>query len=172
MAMVLLGLFIIFKIKIKQKIKILKLRCMKLALENSNIKPEDVSYINAHATSTPAGDIAEITAIKRLFSNSKQTINHSVYISSLKGSIGHLLGAAGAAESAFTVLALKETILPPTINLNTIDPALNLDEMPFLKIVQNQKFTLEKSTQRLIALKNSFGFGGTNAALCLSNFIE
>lgn len=141
---------------------------MQLALERANIEPSQVDYINAHATSTPIGDLAEVMAIKRLFG--KNVPSKKVYISSLKGSLGHLLGAAGAVESIFTVKAIQERIVPPSINIEQLDPEMKLDQAPNLEIVANQKKDLEKNTNRIIAVKNSFGFGGTNVSLCLSNF--
>ncbi len=137
---------------------------MKLAVENSEVKLEDIDYINAHATSTPAGDIAEINAIKKLFKN-ENDFKKTIYISSLKGSLGHLLGSAGAVETIFTVLACKNKIIPPTINLTEIDPEIKLDS--FLKLNQEELYL---NSNKIIALKNSFGFGGTNASLILSSF--
>lgn len=147
---------------------------MNLALQNANVRPEQLTYINAHATSTPAGDLAEITAIKRLF-KSQEANENKIYISSVKGSLGHLLGAAGAAETILTILACKERVLPPSINLKNIDPQFKLDEVSCLRIVQNEKLILDScldESKRIIALKNSFGFGGTNVSLCLSNFVN
>lgn len=141
-------------------------RCMSLALKNAGLSASNVNYINAHATSTPAGDLAEINAIKRLFANCEQK-PREVFVSSIKGSIGHLLGAAGAVETIFTILACKHKTLPPSINIEHLDPALDLNNS-FIQIVKNEKRTL--SSDKLIALKNSFGFGGTNASICLTNF--
>ena len=137
------------------------LRCMQMALNNSSVTPNQISYINAHATSTPAGDVAEYSAIKKLF---VQAQSPDVYISSFKGSLGHLLGAAGPAELALTLLALKNRIVPGSVNTRNLDPDLNLQDN--LKIVTTHQVTLTR--QRLIALKNSFGFGGTNCSLVIS----
>ena len=143
---------------------------MKQVIKNSNIKLETINYINAHSTSTPVGDLAEITAIKRLFNKCSKTEQNPIYITSLKGSLGHLLGAAGAVETIFTILTCKEKVIPPSINIQKIDPAFKLEEMPFLKIVDNKKKVLDNGV-RIVSLKNSFGFGGTNASLCISSFI-
>ncbi|CAF0908398.1 unnamed protein product [Brachionus calyciflorus] len=141
-------------------------RCMSLAIQDSKIRPEDLNYINCHATSTPAGDLAEITAIKRLFK--EKYLSHDVYISSMKGALGHLLGAAGAAETILTVLACKNKVLPFNLNLETIDSKLDINEIPQLKIIQKEP--IELNANKIIALKNSFGFGGTNASLCLGSY--
>jgi 3-oxoacyl-[acyl-carrier-protein] synthase II len=133
---------------------------------------EKINYINAHATSTPAGDIAEIIAIKRLFNQvDLNQIENEIYISSLKGSLGHLLGAAGAVETIFTILSCKEKTMGPSINIETLDSNLKLDEVPFLKILQKTK-TLNNSNNKnkFVALKNSFGFGGTNVSICIGNY--
>lgn len=139
---------------------------MKSALEDSSLTVDQIDYVNAHATSTPAGDLAEITAIKTLFKNSTQRI----YISSLKGSLGHLLGAAGAVESILTIKALQNRIIPPSINIENLDAGFKLEQTLNLEIVANQKREFTTQNQRMIALKNSFGFGGTNVSICLSSF--
>lgn len=140
--------------------------CMNLALQDSNIKPEELNYINCHATSTPAGDSAEMTAIKKIFKN--QNLSHHVFISSMKGSLGHLLGAAGAAEVILTVLACKDKILPFNLNLENIDPVLEMEQVQKLKLISKNNVILPN--QKIVALKNSFGFGGTNSSICLSSF--
>ena len=144
---------------------------MKMAIEQSNLKPDQIDFINAHATSTPVGDIAEIAAVKRLFASFNSKPANPVYVSSLKSSLGHLLGAAGAVETILTILACKHKVIPPMINVNQLDPELKLNEADFLKILLNEKQELT-NRKRIIALKNSFGFGGTNASICLSNYIH
>ena len=127
-------------------------RAMQMAMKRAGISTSDVDYINAHGTSTPAGDVVELQAIKRLFGSDVANLS----ISSTKSSIGHMLGAAGAAEAIFSVKAIENNIAPPTLNLN--DPA---DEAEGLDLVPL------KAKERKIdtVLSNSFGFGGTNASL-------
>ncbi len=125
--------------------------CMKLALEDAGIRPEDVDYINAHGTSTPLNDKSETLAIKRLFGEHAYRLK----ISSNKSMIGHLLGAAGAVEAVATVKTIETGIIPPTINLENPDPECDLDYVPNKAINYPVRY----------ALSNSFGFGGTNACL-------
>jgi 3-oxoacyl-[acyl-carrier-protein] synthase II len=126
-------------------------RCMRVALEDAEIAPTDVDYLNAHATSTPAGDVSEARAIRAVFG----AHTDQIAVSSTKSMTGHLLGAAGAFEALLTIRALETGVLPPTINLDAPDPECDLDHVA------------NKARQRRIrvALSNSFGFGGTNAAL-------
>jgi 3-oxoacyl-[acyl-carrier-protein] synthase II len=127
--------------------------CMRLALADAGVNREDVDYINAHGTSTPAGDIAESKSVKRCFGDHA----YQLAISSTKSMVGHMLGAAGGAEAVFTVLAIRDQIAPPTINLTDPDPECDLDYVP--NVARKMKIDL--------ALSNSFGFGGTNGTLAL-----
>jgi 3-oxoacyl-[acyl-carrier-protein] synthase II len=128
-------------------------RVMKAALKDAKISPDDIGYVNAHGTSTPLGDAIETTAMKRLFG--ERAINKKLPVSSTKSMTGHLLGGAGGLEAGISVLALRDQILPPTINQETPDPQCDLDYVPNVA----RKATVD------YALSNSFGFGGTNAAL-------
>ncbi|KAI1772388.1 putative 3-oxoacyl--synthase [Hypoxylon cercidicola] len=134
---------------------------MKKALKYAGIKPRQVDYINAHATATPVGDAAEALAIRSLMAGEEGYANESdIAVSSTKGSIGHLLGAAGAIEAVFAILAIAENTLPPTLNLTDpdVEPKFNLVPLE----------AQEKEVN--VALSNSFGFGGTNATLVFSKF--
>ena len=126
-------------------------RCMALALRDAGVNPEDVDYINAHGTSTIAGDRAETMAVKGLFGDHA----YRVPMSSTKSMTGHLLGAAGGIEAIFTVLAIRDQVAPPTINYTTPDPECDLDYVP------NEARRIKID----VALSNSFGFGGTNGSL-------
>lgn len=127
------------------------------ALEQAGAKPEDVVHINAHATSTPVGDIAEYTALKRVFGDHLENIA----VSATKASTGHLLGGAGAIEAVFTVLALKERTAPPTINLDDQDPEIPLDVVTSPRALP---------TGPILAISNSFGFGGHNAVVAFRSY--
>ncbi len=131
-------------------------RCIRNALRDAGLNPEQVQYINAHGTSTPAGDIAEVSAIKSVFgAHARQ-----VAVSSTKSMTGHLLGAAGAVEAIFSVLALRDQVAPPTINLDNPDEGCDLDFVPH----QARAMALDT------VLSNSFGFGGTNGSLIFRRF--
>jgi len=126
-------------------------RVMRAALKDAKLSPDDIGYVNAHGTSTPLGDALETIALKRVFGERAK----QVPVSSTKSMTGHLLGGAGGLEAGISVLALRDQILPPTINQETPDPACDLDYVPN----KARKASVE------YALSNSFGFGGTNAAL-------
>ncbi len=126
-------------------------RCMQSAMRNAGINPEAVDYINAHGTSTPAGDKAETNAVKTAFGDHA----NKLAVSSTKSMTGHLLGAAGGIEAIFSALAIRDQVAPPTINLETPDPDCDLDYVP--KTAREMKID--------IAMSNSFGFGGTNSTL-------
>lgn len=133
-------------------------RAMRLALKNASLPPASVDYVNAHATSTPLGDLAENRAIKALMlgENGKEHAEH-INVSSNKGAVGHLLGAAGAVEALFSVLAIRDGVLPPTLNLTDLDGSeFNCNYVA----LEAQKKKVD------VVLSNSFGFGGTNASLC------
>ena len=126
-------------------------RCMQHALNDAGLNPEDIDYINAHGTSTPAGDLAETVALKRAMGSHAS----NVAISSTKSMTGHLLGAAGGIEAIFSILAIRDQVLPPTINIENQDPECDLD------FVANTA----RDAKVDIAMSNSFGFGGTNGTL-------
>lgn len=132
-------------------------RAVLSALDQANAKPEDVVHINAHATSTPVGDIAEYTALKRVFGDHLANIA----VSATKASTGHLLGGAGAIEAVFTVLALKERTAPPTINLDDQDPEIPLDVVTSPRRLPDGP---------ILAISNSFGFGGHNAVVAFRSY--
>ncbi len=133
-------------------------RCLKLALNDAGISPGDVDYINAHGTSTLLNDISETKAIKAAFGEHSKKMP----ISSNKSMIGHLLGGAGAVEAIFTVLTIRDGIIPPTLNCDIPDTECDLDYVP----------NIARKAQVNIALSNSFGFGGINAALIFRKFKE
>lgn len=132
-------------------------RCMQNAIEWAGIKPEAVDYLNAHGTSTPANDTSESAAIKTCFG---EHAKKGLLVSSTKSMTGHLLGAAGAIEAAFCALAIKDGVVPPTINLDNPDEGCDLDYVP------------HKARQHSVnvAMSNSFGFGGTNATLVFGKY--
>ena len=127
------------------------LRCMTNTLRNAGLNADQVDYINAHGTSTPLGDVAETVAVKRCFGEHAGKLA----VSSTKSMTGHLLGAAGGIEAVFSVLAIRDQVAPPTINLQNQDPSCDLDYVP----------NTARSMKIDVALSNSFGFGGTNGSL-------
>jgi 3-oxoacyl-[acyl-carrier-protein] synthase II len=126
-------------------------RSMRNALRDANLQPADVDYINAHGTSTPLGDVAECIAVKRAFGEHA----YKLAISSTKSMTGHLLGAAAGIEAVFTVLAIRDQVVPPTANLVDVDPQCDLDFIP----------RVARPMPIRVAISNSFGFGGTNATI-------
>jgi 3-oxoacyl-[acyl-carrier-protein] synthase II len=130
-------------------------RALAMAFRDAGITPEDVDYVNAHATSTPLGDASETRVIKRALG---EDVARRIAVSGTKGATGHMLGAAGAAEAIFTLLAVKEGVLPPTINYELADPECDLDYVP------NEPRQAPDAT---IGVSNSFGFGGHNASIVL-----
>jgi 3-oxoacyl-[acyl-carrier-protein] synthase II len=126
-------------------------RSMVAALKDAGVNPSDLQHINAHATSTPLGDVGETTALKRALGDSA----YRVAISATKSITGHLLGAAGAVEAIFAILAIRDQVAPPTINLDNPDPRCDLDYVP----------NIARPMSIDVALSNSFGFGGTNGSL-------
>jgi 3-oxoacyl-[acyl-carrier-protein] synthase II len=133
-------------------------RAMKRALKDANLRPDDIQYINAHGTSTPANDLNETLAIKAVFGDAAKTVN----VSSTKSATGHMLGAAGAVEFVVSTLAVQDGIIPPTINYETADPECDLD------------YTPNKPVKRDVnaVLSNSFGFGGHNTTLAVQRYSE
>ena len=126
-------------------------RCMAAALKRAGLTPSDLDYINAHGTSTPLGDEIELGAVERLLGNAAS----KVAMSSTKSSTGHLLGAAGAIKSIFAILAIRDNVVPPTINLDDPSVETAIDLVPHSA----------KKREVNVALSNSFGFGGTNASV-------
>jgi len=131
-------------------------RCMRMAIRDAKLKPEEVDHINAHGTSTPLNDFTETVAIKTVFGDHAK----KVPISATKSMTGHLLGAAGSTEAIFTILAIRDGIMPPTINYEEPDPQCDLDYVP--------NVARRKSIN--VAMSNAFGFGGTNATLVFKKF--
>jgi 3-oxoacyl-[acyl-carrier-protein] synthase II len=135
-------------------------RSMRAALKDAGIAPEEVGYVNAHATATPAGDGNESRAIEAVFG--EHALSHKLKISATKSMTGHLLGGAGGLEAGITILALQNQIVPPTMNLDDPDPECTLDYVP--NAAQPLSFD--------VALSNSFGFGGINASLVMKRWVE
>jgi 3-oxoacyl-[acyl-carrier-protein] synthase II len=132
------------------------IRCMKMAIKDAGLTPEGVDYINAHGTSTPLNDLTETIAIKKVFGNHAK----KVPVSATKSMTGHLLGAAGSTEAIFTILAIRDGIIPPTINYEEPDPECDLDYVP----------NVARRKSLRTAMSNAFGFGGTNATLVFKKF--
>ncbi len=126
-------------------------QCMVNAMRDGGLNADAIQYVNAHGTSTPLGDVAETTAIKRAFGDASKKIA----VSSTKSTTGHMVGAAGGVEAVFTILALQEQVIPPTINLDNQDPACDLDYTP----------NVARQAKLEVGLSNSFGFGGTNGSV-------
>jgi len=131
-------------------------KCMTAAIRDAGIDASDIDYLNAHGTSTPAGDIGETNGIKRAFGDAA----HSLSVSSTKSTTGHLLGAAGAVEAIFCALAIRDQVIPPTINLENQDPECDLDYTP----------NVARAAKIRTTISNSFGFGGTNGSLVIKAF--
>jgi 3-oxoacyl-[acyl-carrier-protein] synthase II len=125
--------------------------CMTAAIRDAGLNASDISYVNAHGTSTPLGDVAESVAVKKVFGDHAS----SVAVSSTKSTTGHLLAAAGGIEAIFSILCLRDQVVPPTINLDNPDPSCDLDYVPH---------TAREMPVKAV-LSNSFGFGGTNGSL-------
>jgi 3-oxoacyl-[acyl-carrier-protein] synthase II len=131
-------------------------RCLRLALQDAGLRPEDIDYINAHGTSTPLNDRCETQAIKTVFGDHAKRLA----VSSTKSMTGHMLGAAGGIEAAFTALSILEQIAPPTVNLQEASPECDLDYVP----------NKARKMQIRAAMSNSFGFGGTNGVIVMQHY--
>jgi len=131
-------------------------RCMAMALKDAGMGPGDVDYINAHGTSTPLNDVCETRAIKTVFGDRA----YEIPISSTKSMTGHLLGGAGGIEAVFSIKAIEEGVIPPTINYENPDPECDLDYVP----------NVARHKALRVVMSNSFGFGGTNAVLIFKRF--
>jgi len=133
-------------------------RCMRTAINDAGLNPQDIDYINAHGTSTLLGDLAETTAVKTTFGDHA----YKLAVSSTKSMTGHLLGAAGGVEAIFSLLSIRDSIIPPTINLENPSAGCDLDYVPNSSREQDVN----------IVISNSFGFGGTNGSLIFRKFTE
>ena len=131
-------------------------RCMRMALRSASLNPSDISYVNAHGTSTPQGDVAETQAIKSVFGSHAKKLA----VSSTKGATGHMLGAAGAVEMALCVKAIECNIVPPTINHDNPDVECDLDYVP----------NTAREMEVTAVVNNSFGFGGHNASIAARKY--
>lgn len=130
--------------------------CMANALSDARLNQDEIGYVNAHGTSTPRGDISETVAIKRAFGEHANTL----VVSSTKSTTGHMIGAAGGAEAIFTILAITNSVIPPTINIENQDPECDLDYAP----------NAARELKLNAGLSNSFGFGGTNGTVIFKRF--
>jgi 3-oxoacyl-[acyl-carrier-protein] synthase II len=135
---------------------------MTRALGFAGVTPDQVGYVNCHAASTPVGDVSEASAVRNVFMSGNKK---DIAISSTKGATGHAQAAAGAIESIFTVLACHSGMLPPTVNLDNPDPRVS-----DINIISGEAKNWEVRQKRRIAVKNSFGLGGTNGSLCFASF--
>ena len=136
------------------------INCMTFAMKDADITPQSVGHINVHATSTPAGDLAENNAIKILFREHSQDL----LISACKGSLGHLLAASGSVEAILTVLAVHHGVTPPTLNVENLEPEYDMN------YCADGPVKWDNGGRRRVALTNSFGFGGTNASICIAEY--
>ena len=134
------------------------MKCMEMAMRHAKLTPADIQYVNAHATSTPVGDVCETKAIKRTFGDYAK---NGLMVSSTKSMTGHLLGAAGGVELAASIFAIQDQVAPPTINVDNQDPEIDLDVVP----------NVARPAKIDAALSNSFGFGGHNAAVLVKKFV-
>lgn len=137
-------------------------RAMKMAIDHAKehgVELKDINYINAHGTSTPAGDVGEAEAVKRAFGEYATKVS----MSSTKSAIGHLLGAAGAVEAVLTIMAIKDQVCPPTLNLENVEEAISDMDLVPLK---------PKKREINAAMSNSFGFGGTNSSIIFKKYAE
>ena len=135
-------------------------RAMQAALKSGDLQPDLIDYVNAHATSTPLGDVMESKGIENVFG--ERALNHELLVSSTKSMTGHLLGGAGGLEAGITLMAMQNGIVPPTINLDNVDPECRLNYVPNKPVHKELKY----------ALSNSFGFGGTNGSLIFKRWDE
>ena len=135
-------------------------RSMRNALKSAGLQPEQIDYVNAHATSTPLGDAMESKGMETIFGD--HALSHKLLVSSTKSMTGHLLGGAGGLEAGITLMAMQKSIVPPTINLDNVDPECRLNYVPHTPVQHEVRY----------ALSNSFGFGGTNGSLIFQRWDE
>ena len=135
-------------------------RAMQAALKSAGLSPDVIAYVNAHATSTPLGDAMESKGLENVFG--ERALNHDLLVSSTKSMTGHLLGGAGGLEAGITLMAMQKSIVPPTINLDSVDPECRLNYVPHKPVEKDLPY----------ALSNSFGFGGTNGSLVFKRWNE